>query len=90
MADAADFPFRGWITWLTPGQGGRDRPAHSPHDMALLRRDRFTFRRIPLTRPSLIRPAELDAGAWRSRAEGRRIRCVDSDAVRIVGGAALG
>lgn len=24
MADADDFPFRGWITWLTPDQGGRE------------------------------------------------------------------
>jgi hypothetical protein len=24
MADAADFPFRGWITRLTPEQGGHE------------------------------------------------------------------
>ena len=23
MADAYEFPFRGWVIWLTPGQGGR-------------------------------------------------------------------
>ena len=71
MADAAGFPFRGWITWLTPEQGGREsgppipRPtwpcyaatAYVPHtaDTGLAS---FVLR-------------NFDAGAWRSCAEGR-------------------
>ena len=72
MADADDFPFRGWITWLTPEQGGRrDRPAHSPPDMALLRGDSLRSAAYRRHRPGLIRPAELRCRAWRSCAEGR-------------------
>ena len=72
MADTADFPFRGWITWLTPEQGGRETGPPIP---------RTTWPYYAATAYIIPRTADtglasfvlrnFDAGAWRSSAEGR-------------------
>jgi hypothetical protein len=72
MADAAGFPFRGWITWLTPEQGGRETGPPIP---------RTTWPNYAATAYVPPHTADtglasfvlrnFDAGAWRSYAEGR-------------------
>jgi hypothetical protein len=72
MADAADFPFRGWITWLTPEQGGRE--AGPPIPRTTWPYYAATAYVPPHTADSSLASFVLrnfDAGAWRSRAEGR-------------------
>jgi len=72
MADTADFPFRGWITWLTPEQGGRETGPPIP-------RTTWPYYLATAYVPPHTADAGLaslvlrsfDAGAWRSCAEGR-------------------
>lgn len=84
MADAADFPFRGWVTWLTPEQGGRQTGPPIP---------RTTWPYYAATAYVLPHTADtglasfvlrnFDAGAWRSCAEGRWL-VTDATAEQLV------
>jgi hypothetical protein len=72
MADADEFPFRGWVVWLTPEQGGSQTGPPVP---------RTTWPYYAATAYVLPHSADtglasfvlrnFDADAWRSPAEGR-------------------
>jgi hypothetical protein len=72
VADDIEFPFRGWVIWLTAEQGGRDTGAPSP-------RPAWPFYAATAYVPPHTADDGLasfvlrnfDAGAWRSGAEGR-------------------
>jgi hypothetical protein len=46
---AGEFPFRGWVIWLTPEQGGRKTGPPGPRRHGLTTRQRHMSRRAPLT-----------------------------------------
>jgi hypothetical protein len=84
MADADEFPFRGWVIWLTPGQGGRQAgppiPRTTRHYCAA------TAYVPPHTADTGLASFVLrnfDAGTWRSPAE-RHWLAADVSAEQLV------
>ena len=72
MADTADFPFRGWITWLTPEQGGRETGPPIPRTTwPYYAATAYVPPHTADTGLASFVLRNFDAGAWRSCAEGR-------------------
>jgi hypothetical protein len=72
MADATGFPFRGWITWLTPEQGGRETGPPIPRlTWPYYAATAYVPPHTAATGLASFVLRNFDAGAWRSCAEGR-------------------
>jgi hypothetical protein len=80
MADAAGFPFRGWITWLTPDQGGRDAGPPVPRKAwPYYTATAYVLPHTVDTGLASFVLRDFDADAWHSHAEGRWLTTDVSD-----------